>query len=119
MPREAKVQCCVYENLIREGYCKYSAIASLLLRVYVAVKTEKRVKMGNYLCKSGRNKHDWWRRLMSGDFDELNFSLENGSNNHDKELTVRPFLHFIKIFCCFEVDGDRTCCCCGCKYTHA
>ena len=44
---------------------------------------------------------------MSGDFDELDLSLENDSNNQDKELTVRVFLHFLQIFCCFEVDGDR------------
>ena len=65
MPREAKLQYCVCENRIREGDRKYSATASLLLRVYAAVKTEKRVKMGNYLCKSCRNKYDWWRRLIS------------------------------------------------------
>ena len=77
MPHEAKVQCCVCENRIREGNRKYSVTASLLLRVYAAAKTEKRLKMGNCLCKSCRNKYDWWRRLMSGDFDELDLSLEN------------------------------------------
>ena len=107
MPREAKVQCYVCENRIREGDRKYSVMASLLLRVYVAVKTEKRIKMGSYLCKSCRNKYDWWRRLMSGDFDQLDLSLENDSNNQDEELTVRVFFHCIQIFCCFEVNGDR------------
>ena len=58
MTREAKVQCCVCENRIRECDRKYSAITSFLLRVYVAVKTEKRVKMENYLCKSCRNRYD-------------------------------------------------------------
>ena len=84
MPREAKVQCCICGNRIRENDRKYSAITSLLLRVYVAVKTEKRVKMGNYLCKSCRNKYDSWRRLMNDDFDELDLSLENDPNNQDE-----------------------------------
>ena len=44
---------------------------------------------------------------MSDDFDELDLSLENDPNNQDEELTVRAFLHFMEIFCCFEVDGDR------------
>ena len=97
----------VRDNRIREGDRKYSAITSLLLWVYVPVKTEKRIKMGNYLCKSCRNKYDWRRRWISGDFVELDLSLENDPNNQDKELTVRDFLHFMQIFCCFEVDGDR------------
>ena len=85
-PREAKVQCCVCENRIREGDCKYSATTSLLLRVYVAVNTEKRIKMGNYLYKSCRNRYDWWHRLMRDDFDGLDSSLENDPNNQDEEL---------------------------------
>ena len=44
---------------------------------------------------------------MSGDFDELDLSLENNPNNQDEELTVTAFLHFMEIFCCFEDDGDR------------
>ena len=58
MPRAAKVHCCVCENRIREGDRKYLTSTSLLLQVYVAAKTEKRIKMGNYLCKSCHNKHD-------------------------------------------------------------
>ena len=90
------------KNRICEDDRKYSVIASPLLRVYVAVKTEKRVKMGNYLCKSCRNKDDWWHRLMSDDFDELDLSLENDSKNQDEDLTVTALLHFMQIFCCLK-----------------
>ena len=44
---------------------------------------------------------------MNGDFDELDLSLESDPNSQDEELTVRAFLHFMEIFCFFEVDGDR------------
>jgi len=91
MRRESKVQCCVCEDRIREGVRKYSATVSVLLRVYVVVKTEKRVKMGDCLSKSCRNKYDWWRRLMSGDFHELDLSLENDPNDQNEESTVRVF----------------------------
>lgn len=101
MPREAIVQCCVCENRIREGDRKYSGVTSLLLRVYVAVKTEMRVKMGDYLCKSCRNKYDRWRRLMNGDFDQLDLPSENNSNNQGEESTVRVFLSLRRDFLLF------------------
>jgi hypothetical protein len=77
MPREMKAQCFVCEDRIREGARKYSVAGSLLLRVYVAVNTEKRVGMDDCLCKSCRNKYDRWRRSMGGDFDELDLPTED------------------------------------------
>jgi hypothetical protein len=112
MPREAKLQCCVCERLIRKDDRKYSVVASLLLRVYAVVKTEMRMKMGDYLCKSCRNKYDRWRRSMSDDFNQLDLSSENDFDNLDDESAVRIFLHSVQIFCCFEADGNRCCCCC-------
>jgi hypothetical protein len=58
MPREAITQCCVCEVRIREDARKYSATASFLLQLYVAVKVEKRVTLGDCLCKACRNKYD-------------------------------------------------------------
>ena len=85
----------------------------------MAVKTERRVKIGDYLCKSCRNKYDWWHRLMSGDLDQLDLSLDNDSKNQDEESTVSVFLHSIQTFRCFEADGDRCCCCYGSSYSRA
>jgi len=99
MPRGAVTQCCVCEVRIRGDARKYSATASLLLKVYVAVKVEKCMKLGDCLCKACRNKYDKWRRLMGGDFEQLDSSLEDYSTDHDKESTVKDFVRFTQIFC--------------------
>ena len=88
MPREARLQCISCEDSIREGTRKYSVAESLLLRLYVAISTGKRVDMNNCVCKACRNKYDRWHLSMCGDFDHIDLPRMNEVQHNEEKATV-------------------------------
>ena len=71
MPREMRCQCFWCEIQIDHGSRKYSVSGSLLLRVFLAANSERRVGLDDSIYGACCRRYDRWRLAMQNDFDHL------------------------------------------------
>ncbi|CAF1579460.1 unnamed protein product [Rotaria magnacalcarata] len=88
MPREDRYRCSLCEKQIRDGIRKYSTVGSLLLQVYIAANSGKRVGFDDFICGSCRRQYDRWHESMEDDFDYIDVPIVDDADQVGEECMV-------------------------------
>ena len=89
MPPEMHYRCFWCETQIDHGSRKYSISGSLLLRVFLAATSGRRVGLDDSICGAYRRRYDRWRLAMQNDFAHLDVPIDekNLHENHDPMIS--------------------------------
>ena len=90
MPREMCYRCFWCETQIDHGSRKYSISGSLLLRVFLAANSGRRIDLDDSICGAYRRRYDRWRLAMQNDFDHLGVSIAEKDLHENQD----PILSF-------------------------
>ena len=88
MPREMRYRCFWCEIQIDHGSRKYSTSGSLLLRVFRAANSGRRVGLDDSICGACRRRDDRWRLAMQNDFDHLDVPIDRNDLHEDQDSIV-------------------------------
>ncbi|CAF1990922.1 unnamed protein product [Rotaria magnacalcarata] len=88
MPREDRYRCSLCEKQIRDGIRKYSTVGSLLLQVYIAANSGKRVGFDDFICGSCRRQYDRWHESMEDDFDYIDVPIVDDADQVGEECML-------------------------------
>jgi hypothetical protein len=88
MPREERYRCFWCNTQIDHGSRKYSASVSLLLRVFLAANSGRRVGSDESICGACRRRYDRWRQAMENDFDHLDVPISKMDPQENEEPMV-------------------------------
>ncbi|CAF5150569.1 unnamed protein product, partial [Rotaria magnacalcarata] len=86
MPREERYRCFWCEGQINHGDRKYWAGGSLLLQVFLAANSGRRVNPDDSICGACRRRYDRWRQAMQNDFDHLDVPVNKTDSQENEEL---------------------------------
>ncbi|CAF5173078.1 unnamed protein product [Rotaria magnacalcarata] len=89
MPREERYRCFWCEGQINHGDRKYWAGGSLLLQVFLAANSGRRVNPDDSICGVCRRRYDRWRKVMQNDFDHLDVPVNKTDSQENEESMVR------------------------------
>ena len=90
MPREMRYRCFWCETQIDHGSHKYSISGSLLLQVFLAANSGRRVGLDDSICEACRRRYDRWRLAMQNDFDHLDVPIDE-KDLHDNQDPIASF----------------------------
>ncbi|CAF2079156.1 unnamed protein product [Rotaria magnacalcarata] len=88
MPREERYRCFWCEGQINHGDRKYWAGGSLLLQVFLAANSGRRVNPDGSICGACRRRYDRWRQAMQNDFDHLDVPVNKTDSQENEELMM-------------------------------
>ena len=88
MPREMRYRCFWCETQIDHGSRKYSISGSLLLRVFLAAYSGRRVGLDDSICGACRRRYDRWRLAMQNDFDHLDVPIDEKDLHENQDPIV-------------------------------
>ena len=89
MPREMRYRCFWFETQIDHGSRKYSISSSLLLRVFLAANSGRRVSLDHSICGACRGRDDRWQLAMQNDFDHLDVPKDEKDLHENQDPIVR------------------------------
>ncbi|CAF1661461.1 unnamed protein product [Rotaria magnacalcarata] len=85
MPREERYRCFWCEGQINYGDRKYWAGGSLLLRVFLATNSGRRVNPDDSICGACRRRYARWQKAMQNDFDHLDVPVNKTDSQENEE----------------------------------